>query len=74
MNKIKSFIDDFRIFPRLFLLSFGYVGYDTIQWYMQLQEPNNGQSAFLASIVGVLSFILKNYSESGIKLKNKDNV
>lgn len=68
---IKEFINEYRIFPRLFLLSFGWVSYEVIQWFMLLEAPNNSQGAFVSAMVAVLSFILRNYSESGIKIEKK---
>ena len=41
-----------RIIPRLLILSYMIVFYQTCNWFMQLSEPNNAQAGFVAGVVG----------------------
>ena len=41
-----------RIFPRLLITLYGFAFYRTTEWFMQLQDPTNAQSAFVSVVVG----------------------
>ena len=41
-----------RIIPRLLILSYMVVFYQTCNWFMQLSEPNNAQAGFVSVVVG----------------------
>ena len=41
-----------RIFPRLLITLYGIASYRTTEWFMQLPDPTNAQSAFVSVIVG----------------------
>ena len=41
-----------RIFPRLLITLYGVAFWRTTEWFMQLPDPTNAQSAFVAVIVG----------------------
>jgi len=41
-----------RIIPRLLILSYMIVFYQTCNWFMQLSEPNNAQAGFVSVVVG----------------------
>jgi len=45
-------LDAWRIVPRLLILSYMVVFYQTCQWFMALPEPNNAQAGFVSVIVG----------------------
>ena len=45
-------LDSWRIVPRLLILSYMVMFIRTCEWFMALPEPNNGQSAFLATMIG----------------------
>ena len=45
-------LDAWRIVPRLLILSYMIVFYQTCQWFMDLAEPNNAQAGFVSVIVG----------------------
>ena len=45
-------LDSWRIVPRLLILSYMIVFYQTCQWFMDLAEPNNAQAGFVSVIVG----------------------
>ena len=41
-----------RIFPRLLITLYGIAFWRTTEWFMQLPDPTNAQSAFVSVIVG----------------------
>jgi len=45
-------LDAWRIVPRLLILSYMLVFYQTCQWFMSLDNPNNAQAGFVSVIVG----------------------
>jgi len=45
-------IDKWRIFPRFLITLYGVAFWRTTEWFMQLPEPTNAQSAFVSVIVG----------------------
>jgi len=45
-------LDAWRIVPRMLILSYMVVFYQTCQWFMSLPDPNNAQAGFVSVIVG----------------------
>jgi hypothetical protein len=41
-----------RIIPRLLILSYMIVFYQTCNWFMALPDPNNAQAGFVSVVVG----------------------
>ena len=41
-----------RIVPRLLILSYMIVFYQTCNWFMNLTDPNNAQAGFVSVVVG----------------------
>ena len=41
-----------RIIPRLLILSYMIVFYQTCNWFMNLPDPNNAQAGFVSVVVG----------------------
>ena len=41
-----------RIVPRLLILSYMIVFYQTCNWFMDLADPNNAQAGFVSVVVG----------------------
>ena len=41
-----------RIVPRLLILSYMIVFYQTCNWFMNLTDPNNAQAVFVSVVVG----------------------
>lgn len=47
-----EFLDRWRIWPRLIITLYGIAFYRTTEWFMDLPDPTNSQSAFVSVIVG----------------------
>jgi len=45
-------LDSWRIVPRLLILSYMIVFYQTCNWFMNLDLPNNAQAGFVSVVVG----------------------
>ena len=41
-----------RIVPRMLILSYMLVFYQTCNWFMNLPDPNNAQAGFVSVVVG----------------------
>ena len=41
-----------RIIPRLLILSYMIVFYQTCNWFMSIPDPNNAQAGFVSVVVG----------------------
>ena len=45
-------IDQWRIFPRIFISTYIYLLYNVVMWYMALQAPTMEQSGLVSVVVG----------------------
>lgn len=45
-------LDKCRIWPRLLITLYGLAFYRVTEWFMQLEDPTNAQSAFVSVLVG----------------------
>jgi len=45
-------LDSWRIVPRLLILAYMVVFYQTCNWFMNLSDPNNAQAGFVSVVVG----------------------
>jgi len=54
-----------RIFPRLLITLYGVAFWRTTEWFMQLPDPTNAQSAFVSVVVGAGAAWFGLYVSSG---------
>ena len=45
-------LDKWRIWPRLLITLYGLAFFRVTEWFMQLEDPTNAQSAFVSVLVG----------------------
>ena len=45
-------IDQWRIFPRIFISTYIYLLYKVVMWYMALESPTMEQSGLVSVVVG----------------------
>jgi len=45
-------LDKWRIWPRLLITLYGFAFFRVTEWFMNLPDPTNAQSAFVSVIVG----------------------
>ena len=62
-------IDRWRIVPRILMVLYGVAFYRVTEWFMQLPEPTNSQSAFVSVVVGAGAAWFGLYVGSGSKNK-----
>ena len=55
-------IDAWRIFPRIFVVVYIYLMYESVIWFMNLPEPNLEQSALVSVVVGAMGVVFGVYS------------
>lgn len=45
-------VDEWRIFPRMFISMYMYILMIASHWYMNLSDPSGAQSAFISAVLG----------------------
>ena len=45
-------VDQWRIFPRIFITTYIYLLYPVVMWYMELSTPSMEQSGLVSIVVG----------------------
>ncbi len=65
LEALTDFIDNLRIFPRLFILVYIYMFYEVVQWFMSLQDPTTAQSGLVSVITGAGAAWFGLYVNSG---------
>ena len=51
----KTFIDDWKIIPRLMMLAVTVLTYQSVHWYMSLPDPSNGQAGLVSVCMRALT-------------------
>jgi hypothetical protein len=51
----RTFIDDWKIIPRLMMLAVTVLTYQSVHWYMSLEIPTNGQAGLVSVCMGALT-------------------
>ena len=74
-------LDAWRIVPRLLILAYMVVFYQTCNWFMDLPDPNNAQAGFVSVVVGAGAawfglYVNKGSSTVNVQAKSevRDNV
>jgi hypothetical protein len=69
-------IDKWRIFPRFLITLYGVAFWRTTEWFMQLPEPTNAQSAFVSVVVGAgaawFGLYVGGSKQASVKIVNRD--
>ena len=55
-------IDAWRIFPRIFVVVYIYLMYESVIWFINLTDPNLEQSALVSVVVGAMGVVFGVYS------------
>jgi hypothetical protein len=69
INKYAQWTHDFRLIPRILTLGYGWMVWDTVQWFQGLAAPTTQQAALLTIVVGMAGAIFGLYTNSisGVK-------
>ena len=51
----KTFIDDWKVLPRLMMLAVTILTYQSVHWFMSLDEPSNAQAGLVSVCMGALT-------------------
>ena len=51
-EELPQFLSNWRTVPRIMMALYGLVFYNTMQWFMMLENPNNAQAGFVSVVVG----------------------
>ena len=63
--EIPEMLDNWRVIPRLLIFLYAVVFYQTMNWFMLLENPNNAQAGFVSVIVGAGAAWFGLYVNSG---------
>jgi len=69
--EIPETLDNWRFIPRLLIFMYAIVFYQTMNWFMTLDVPNNAQAGFVSVIVGAGAAWFGLYVNSGSGKKVK---
>ena len=69
--EIPEMLDNWRVIPRLLIFMYAVVFYQTMNWFMLLENPNNAQGGFVSVIVGAGAAWFGLYVNSGSGKKVK---
>ena len=69
--EIPGMLDNWRVIPRLLIFMYAVVFYQTMNWFMLLENPNNAQAGFVSVIVGAGAAWFGLYVNSGSVKKVK---
>ena len=50
--EIPQLMSNWRLIPRLFMVLYGMAFYQTMTWFMALENPNNAQAGLVSVVVG----------------------
>ncbi len=62
---IAEVLDVLRVVPRLLVTGYGYLVWDTVQWYQALPEPSTQHTALVSAIVGASAMVFGFYTNTG---------
>ena len=51
-DELPQFLSNWRTVPRLMMVLYGISFYQTMTWFMALENPNNAQAGFVSVVVG----------------------
>ena len=76
MKIVPEQFDKWRVFPRFLITLYGVAFWRTTEWFMQLSDPTNAQSAFVSVVVGAgaawFGLYVGGSKQASVKIVNKD--
>lgn len=67
MMRIAELLDAWRVFPRIFLFSYGYLAWDMHKWIKSLNTISTEQAAYATAIIGLCVPLVGWYMQTGRK-------
>lgn len=58
-------VDRWRVVPRILVAGYGYLVWDSAQWFMGLSAPTAPQAAFISTLVGAAAGVFGLYASTG---------
>jgi hypothetical protein len=71
VDKLAQYLHDFRVFPRLVVISYGAMVWDVVQWFQGLPAPSTQQTVLLTTIIGFSAAIFGFYTTTVSGLQKK---
>ena len=68
-DELPQFLSNWRTVPRLMMVLYGIAFYQTMTWFMALENPNNAQAGFVSVVVGAGAAWFGLYTGSSKKIK-----
>lgn len=66
-TKTAKIINDFRIVPRTIMLSYGFLVWHVVEWSLLQTTITTQHASIIASVIGIASFLVPAYYNSGNK-------
>lgn len=74
--QIMEYIRRWKPIPRLFIIVYMYLVFETVTWYMTLTEPTAEQTAFISAVIGVgaawFGIFLNNINRPEVDCKDEE--
>ena len=71
-HEIPETLDNWRVIPRLLIFMYAVVFYQTMDWFMLLDNPNNAQAGLVSVVVGAGAAWFGLYTGSSKKFDKSD--
>lgn len=65
-------IDALRVVPRAIVSGYGFIVWESLQWFWYLPDPNTQQAAVLSAVIGAAGAATKFYVETGREWRCSD--
>lgn len=65
-ERVAYLIDLYRLFPRVFLVGYGFLAWKSAIWFMALDKPSAEQAAFVTLLSGFFVPLTNFYMQNGI--------
>lgn len=71
MKPFAQHLDELRVFPRLFMLGYGWMMAEVLFWAMSLPDLSTGQTVVLTTMTAIFPALLGFYVNTGKKWDEK---
>lgn len=72
LEQVAYLIDLYRVFPRVFLVGYGFLCWKASLWFMALDKPSAEQAAFVTLLAGFFVPLTNFYMQNGVNRGSKE--
>ena len=70
-ERVAYLIDLYRVFPRVFLVGYGFLCWKASLWFMALEKPTPEQAAFVTLLAGFFVPLTNFYMQHGVNRESR---